>query len=170
METGAQETALYLIGFRVEPDIYAPQLYTIYVGGDRPIMRDGQPIVFARADLATSALNKSDCGASKIGPAPTELHTVFDITDAVYTLNMKDEAPDSGLLDFVNVLLDFANCIEEPMPEQYRSALSMLADHLTFNLRFAEFLGSHQLGRKTITDAVFWTLGMIAYYMKVIVD
>jgi hypothetical protein len=168
MSANTQQSTLYLVGFRIEPDIYDPQLYTIYVDSDRPITFEGQPLVFTRSDLAAAALRKSDCGAARIGPAPTELYAVFDIADAVYTLNMCDEAEDSELLDCINVLLDFVNCIAEPMPETYRSALERLADHLTFHKRFADFLASEKLERQTITDAIYWSLGLIVYQMKVV--
>ena len=133
MENGSHHSPLYLIGFRIEPDIFEPQLYTIYVDGDRPILLEGRPIVFTKPELASVALNKSDCGASNFGSAPSDLYTVFDITKAIYLLNTMDEVTDSELLDFFNVLLDFINCIDEPMPNLYRSHLSMIADHLTFN-------------------------------------
>jgi hypothetical protein len=169
MSADIDQSTLYLIGFRIEPDIYNPQLYTIYVDGDRPIMCQGQPIVFFRPDLATAALHKSDCGAAEIGPAPTELQAVFDIAAAIYTLNEEDEAEDAELLDCINILLDFANCVDELMPKEYRRSLEMLADHLTFNKRFAEFLESNNLERQKITDAIYWTLGMIVYQMKIVV-
>jgi len=106
MDPIAEDASLYLVGFRIEPEIFDVQMYTIYVDGDRPIMRKGFPILFPRPELAASALSKSDCGASEIGPAPTELHYVWDITAAVYTLKEKDEAPSSELLNFLNVILD----------------------------------------------------------------
>ena len=163
-----QLSTLHLIGFRIEPDIYEPQLYTIYVDGDRPIMFKGQPIVFTRPDLASSALHKSDCGASALGPAPSELYTVFDIVEAVYTLSEKDEETGSEALDVINLLLDVVNCTKTPMPQTYRCALEALADRLTFNNQFADFLTASGIERTTIIDAIYWTLGMIVYNMKII--
>jgi hypothetical protein len=131
-------------------------------------MWKGQPIVFATAGLASKALEVSDCGASEIGPAPTELYAVYDITDVIYTLCEKDEEEGNEVLDFINVLLDFVNCTEEEMPALYRSALEKLADHLTFNRKFVEFFASEELDRKTVCDAIYWTLGMVVYRMKIV--
>src|SRR5438128_984165 len=131
-----ENSRLYLIGFRIEPDIFDPQMYTIYVNDDRPILSNGQPILFPRAELAAIALSKSDCGASAVGPAPTELYAVYDMADAIYTLNERDEDTSNEVLNLINIVLDFAKCVKEEMPESYRADLSMLADHLTFHHRF----------------------------------
>lgn len=169
MKPPEENSQLYLIGFRIEPDIFDPQMYTIYVNNDRPILYQGQPILFPRADLGAIALSKSDCGASAIGPAPTELDCVYDIADAIYTLNEKDDETSSELLDLINLVFDFAKCVKERMPESYRADLSMLADHLTFHHRFTDFLGQHNLDRQKITDALYWAIGMIIYTSKIIV-
>ena len=77
MSSASTDGPLYLVGFRFEPDIYDPQLYTIYVHDDRPIMREGLPVVFPRPDLAAKALAQTDCGAVDLGEAPAELYTVL---------------------------------------------------------------------------------------------
>src|SRR6266478_7441907 len=59
MSAHIEQSTLHLVGFRIEPDIYEPQLYTIYVDGDRPILCQGQPLVFFRPELAAAALRKS---------------------------------------------------------------------------------------------------------------
>lgn len=167
MSTSLEQSTLHLVGFRIEPDIHEPQLYTVYVDGDRPIMRQGQPLVFGQADLAKAALDASDCGAAALCP-PTELYTVFDIAETVHTLSEKNEEAGSEVLDVINVLLDFANCVRVAMPQEYRSALEALADHLTFNKSFGEFLTTSGIQRTTVIDAIYWSLGMIVYNMKVI--
>ena len=83
-------------------------------------------------------------------------------------MNLKDEADSDQLLNCVNVLLDFANCIKEEMPGTYRSSLEKLANHLTFNSRFADFLSENHLSRRTLTDGIYWLLGMIVYQMKIV--
>ena len=168
MTSNTEQPTLDLVGFRIEPDIFEPQLYTIYVEGDRPILCEGQPILFTRPELAEAALQKSDCGAAAFGPAPSELDTVLDFTDAIYTLNEKDEAENAGLLDCINILLDFCNCIDQPVPVAYRSCLESLADHLTFNKEFASFLDERKISRDEVTDAIFWCIGMIIYWMKLL--
>jgi hypothetical protein len=160
---------LYLVGFRIEPDIFDPHMYTIYVDDDRPILSEGRPILFPRFDLAAIALSKSDCGASMIGPAPSELYAVFDIAAAIYTLNEKDEESSNEVLNVLNIILDFVNCTKEKMPASYRRALEMLADHLTFNPNFAEFFDGNIVSRNKVTNAIYWSLGMILYNSRIVV-
>lgn len=164
-----EDSELYLVGFRIEPDIFDPQMFTIYVNDDRPILFEGQPILFPRAELAPNALKKSDCGASSFGVAPTELYCVYDIASAIYTLNEKDEDESNEVLNLINLVLDFANCGKERMPATYRADLSLLADHLTFNYRFTEFLQQHELDRQRVIDALYWAIGMVIYTSKIIV-
>jgi hypothetical protein len=145
-------------------------MYTIYIDDDRPILYQGRPILFPRAELAPIALEKSDCGASAIGPAPTELWAVYDIADAIYTLNERGEEKESELLDLIIVILDFANCTNEKIPDNYRVDLCMIADHLTFDHCFSDFLQQHNLDRRRLTDALYWGIGMIIYKSKIIMN
>jgi len=161
MDAASDET-LYLVGFRIDPEVRDPQLYTLYVGCERPILRKGRPIVFARPDLAEAALQESDCGAPKVGPAPQEVYTVFDFAEALYILDSQDEAPKRGVVDCINVILDFVARVPDSMPTEYRSSLERLADHLTFHLRFAEFLQEQSISRENLTDAFFWSMGAVA--------
>ncbi len=169
MPNDAEPPTLYLLGFRIEPDLTEPQLYTIYVDDDRPILCGGKPILFVRPDLARAALQKCDCGAAAFGPAPSQLYAVFDFADAIHTLNLKDEAENAQLLDCINLLLDFCHCIDKPMPWAYRSCLEALADHLTFHKEFASFLSKKRIPRDAVTDAFSWCMGMIVYKMKLLV-
>lgn len=161
---------LYLVGFRIDPDEVEPQVYTLYVDCDRPILKEQHPILFVFPSLASKALSESDCGAAILGPVPDELYTVFDIADAFYTLEARDDALDSGLLDCINALTDFMPFFIDPMPEHYHSVLRRMADHLTFNLPFKEFIEEQGISRKTLTDAFYWSIGATIYSSKIIVQ
>jgi hypothetical protein len=161
-------STLYLVGFRIDPDIETPQMYTIYVDDDRPILCDNRPILFSRPELAQTALIRSNCGASMLGPAPSELYTVFDIANALYSINERDKDDCSDLLNVINAVLDFAKCARQPMSNTFLIQLSLLADHLTFHRHFARFLDEHSWDRRQIVDALYWTLGMILCASKII--
>lgn len=168
MRTNEQAT-LYLVGLRIEPEIFEPQLYTIYVDDDRPITYKRQPILFVRPDLAEAALQKSDCGAAAFGPAPGEVYTVYDFAEALYTLRHRDEDQDSSLLDCINLVLDFCTVTEGTFPAGYRHCLESLADQLTFDRSFGEFVERNGISRTTVTDALYWSIGMIACQMKLLI-
>jgi hypothetical protein len=168
MIDSTNETTLYLIGFRIEPDICDPQLYTIYVNDDRPIMFRGRPILFSKMELAQTALAKCDCGAAAFGPAPTDVYAVYDITNAICTLCENDEELHSEVLDLVNVILDFTICLKIKMPDGYREQLELLADHLTFQNNLRTFFSQHNLNRASFVNALYWAIGMIVYNSKII--
>jgi hypothetical protein len=159
---------LYLVGFRIDPDVSEPQVYTLYVDDERPVLRGGRPLLFIRPDIAENALKESDCGASAIGPAPQEVYAVFDIADCLFILDSKDEVPNGNVVDCINVLLDFANLLADPMPTQYRVSLEQLADHLTFNLHFADFLEKQNIPRRVLIDALFWCLGSVVCHGRIV--
>jgi hypothetical protein len=166
MDNTSEQHSLYLVGFRIDADRVEPQVFTVYIEGERPIFRDGQPILFTQPTLAPAALAISNCGASAYGAAPTELNCVFDLPSAIYVLAEENEAPDGETLDCINILLDFANHMDETIPVEYRSCLESLADHLTFNKEFAHFLIERGIDRRLIMDAVYWVVGAICCNVK----
>ncbi len=159
---------LYLIGFRIEPDIFDPQLYTIYIEGEHPITCSGQPIVFAKPELADAALALSDLDRTRFGATPEELDAVFDIAEAIYVLCEEDEVENGDPLGCINMLLDIANCVDERTPCSHRKTLESLADHLTFNTEFKSFIEGNNITRQEISDAFFWAIGMAVYHMKIL--
>lgn len=159
---------LYLVGFRIDPDLHNPQMYTLYIDEDRPITRQGQPLLFTRPNLADAALKESDCCSVLLKPAPHDVYAVFDIAGALYIFESKDEAPDGTALDCINAMLDFLALIEDVIPSGYRSIMEKLADHLTFNREFSDFLHEQSISRKDIVDAFFWCIGAIVCRTKIL--
>lgn len=166
--SSGQDIFLELIGFRFDPEIAEPLIYTITVSDERPILRDGYPIFFGTPQLGNQALAMSNCGASAFGPAPLEVSYVHDVTEVLYTLNEEDAAQSATLLDFINLILDISNATAFGLPDQYRSDLERFADHLTFHLEFGAFLKEQGLSRKALTDAIYWCVGMVACQMTII--
>lgn len=169
MDSKTDDRELYLIGFRIEPDIAEPSVYSIYVDDDGPLLSNGLALFFPRRELAAKALAMSDLASSEINAAPTELQIVYDITDAIYTLQERDEDISNGLLDFINLLLDYAACLGVQIPDTYRKQLEMLVDHVTFHVAFADFLRENHLERQRLVDALYWGIGMMLYNSRIIV-
>lgn len=159
---------LYLIGFRVEPDIREPNVYSIYVDDEGPLLYCGQPVLFPRAELAAKVIN----GAGKEYAhmvAPSDLQAVYDVVEAVFTIQERDDDIDNHLLDFINLILDYVKCLKIAVPSDYDSDLRMLADHVTFNSSFAAFLKEHQISRERLVDSLYWGIGMVVYNSKIII-
>ena len=157
---------LYLTGFRIDPDIYEPQFYTLYVDEDGPIMSAGCPVLFSRPELAAEAYRISDCDKSEYTEVPNELYIVYDLTEAIYVIDALDEAPSSSILNCLNVILDFANCLPDELPPLYRTSIEKLADQLTFEYSFGAFLEASGISRKDIVDGIYWCFGHTLYQMK----
>lgn len=168
--TDADVKELFLIGFRIEPDIFDPQIYTIYINDDRPILFQNRPILFASPGLSQSALEKSDCGAVRFGPAPTEVFAVFDITQAMQSLAEMECESRGEIVDLVNAMLDFGACIKAPVPRAYAEILPLLADHLTFQSNIASFFEGREATREDAANAMYWFMGMIMYYSYYVSD
>ena len=153
---------LYLVGFRIDPEQTDPQVYTVYVDDERPILRERRPLL-SRPDLASRALRESDCGAASLGPAP-QSYTQFltlPTPKPLQQLNQETRRLYGELLNCINAIFDFVPFFADPMPEQYRSALRRLADHITFHKQFAEvwLIKEQEISRVVLTDALFWSLG-----------
>ncbi|HEX6878800.1 MAG TPA: hypothetical protein VF135_00420, partial [Terriglobales bacterium] len=61
--------ALYLVGFRLDPDADGPQFYTLFVlesENDRPLISKGRVVLFGVADRAAEALALSDNNMSRL--------------------------------------------------------------------------------------------------------
>lgn len=160
--------SLRLMGFRIEPEIFDPQLYTLYVDWERPILIGRMPILFTKPCLAQSALDISDCGASRFGPAPNELYFVYDITSTIYTIQVEStcDSGDHSLL--VNMLLDFVNLANADMPKVFRRALSELADYITFNKDLNSYFESSRDSRQVVVDAIYWAIGSSLYNSRIV--
>lgn len=159
---------LYLIGFRIEPDIFEPNVYSIYVDDDGPLLYCGQPVLFPRAELAAKVIGSAGKEYAHM-VAPSDVQAVYDVVEAVFTIQERDEDRANHLLDCVNLLLDYIKCLNIKVPGGYDSDLRMLADHVTFDASFAGFLKEHQISRERLVDALYWGIGMVLYNSKIIV-
>lgn len=157
---------LYLTGFRLDPDIFDPQFYTLYLDDDGPIMSAGCPVLFSRPELALEAYRISDCDKTEYSEVPDELYTVYDLTETIYVIDSLDVAPHGSIVACLNVILDFANCLPDELPAAYRNAMERLADQLTFEYPFGAFLQTSGISRRDIIDGIFWCLGHTVYQMK----
>jgi len=161
MSSTQNDSELYLVGFRILSDSTNPQFYTLYVGCDRPIQLQDEPILFSQIELAKNALEICDCGAKELGSAPSDLYAVYDIALSLYLLCEADEQEGSELLDCINALLDITNATKETVPSTYRSLLHSFADHLTFNTNIDSYFTDNNIKRKEMLDAVYWCIGCI---------
>ena len=157
--------ALYLVGFRLDPDAEGPQFYTLFVlesENDRPLLANGRVVFFAQRSQSGSALTLADNDVSRLAPAPTELEILCDVAEALHIANALDADTDGTLLETIALFDDLIRAISINVPAQYMSVLSALSERLTTNPEFATMLAETGLDRETIEDALMWCVGAVA--------
>jgi hypothetical protein len=157
--------ALYLVGFRLDPETEGPQFYTLFVlesDNDRPLVSNGRVVFFARPEQASAALKLSTNDMARLGPAPRELEIFCDVADALHIANSQDEDVDGVLLEAIALFDDLIRAIQINVPAQYMSVLSALSERLAADPEFATMLADTGLDRETIEDAIMWCVGAVA--------
>ncbi|MGL5064473.1 MAG: hypothetical protein ACRC62_31175, partial [Microcoleus sp.] len=86
------EKLLWLFGFRIDPEIEEPNLYTLIAYGDRelPLVAGGQLVFFTRPELAINALELCGINVSELGTPPTEIDAICDLAETLYLLDAED--------------------------------------------------------------------------------
>jgi hypothetical protein len=157
--------ALYLIGFRLDPESEGPQFYTLFVlesDNDRPLVCEGRVVFFARPEQANAALKLSNNDMARLGPAPKELEIFCDIADSLHIVNSQNEDTDGVLLETIALFDDLIRATQINVPAQYMSVLSALSERLVSIPEFATMLAETGLDRETIEDALMWCVGAVA--------
>ncbi len=157
--------ALYLVGFRLDPDAEGPQFYTLFVlesENDRPLIANGRVVFFAEPKRAAEALELAENDMSRLGPAPIELEVFCDVAEALHIANSQDADTDGILLETIALFDDLVRAISINVPAQYMSVLSALSERLANTPEFATMLAETGLDRETIEDALMWCVGAVA--------
>ena len=157
--------ALYLVGFRLDPDAEGPQFYTLFVlesANDRPLVSGGRVVFFADPSQAGSALSLADNDMSRLGPPPRDLEILCDVAQALHVANAQTEDTDGVLIETIALFDDLIRSIQINVPAQYMSVLSALSERLAASPEFATMLAETGLDRETIEDAIMWCVGAVA--------
>jgi hypothetical protein len=161
-----RDHAAWLIGLRLaaqeedEPDVYAVTLQARNDGW--PVMSAGCVLLFTELERAPLVLSMDDdetVRTSVLPPLTLEDTYIYDVNEYVESVLMRDS--DDGLVDFLNLLWDWTSALQLDIPETYRSALWTLADHLTFQNDFEDFLRETNVRRSDLADGLFWCMGAI---------
>jgi hypothetical protein len=100
---------LYIIELKIYPNTNNVHLYTLYVGDERPIYHNSNPILFFDLVNTKKALNISNCGSQKILAIPDDVYCVFDYYSVIKLLENSTikNVNDAELLDCLNLLTDY---------------------------------------------------------------
>jgi hypothetical protein len=160
---------LYLFAFRIDPDVTAPELLTLflYADVDRPLTFDDRILFFTKAELGELAVKQAGLHEQFPEP-PRDVSLTCDVAAAMYLIAHGADDPDSVLLHCINTLLDMVVATQLAMPQEHRRVLHALADHLTFDHDLAGFFAAHGVPRIAAQDALLWSIGAITVRARVI--
>jgi hypothetical protein len=165
----AKGEGLSLVGFRINPAGHAPDLYTIivYDGTDSPIIIDRQIAFISRPEHAAKLYRLCDKRLKNLGPPPTEVDLICDVPATLNIIGRKNRDNKAVILNCLNTTFDLLGAVKVQMPDEYKSVLYDLADHLTFNRDFGDFLTKQGMSRESITHAILWCVGAVTVNARI---
>lgn len=161
-----------LIGFRINPDSESPDVYTLMTYGakEMPIVVNGQ-LLFFRSPTSTAVVYEFfEESIKKLASLPTETDAICDVAAMLHIINHQDSDESATVLNCLNTLFDLVNATQLTIPTAYKKMLYNLADHLTFNQDFADYINQQGLERANITNGVLWCIGAIVVNSRILVE
>ena len=157
------EPRAWLVGFRLDPDSEGePDLYTLYIDADRPLVSARSIVFFANPKMAATALARDDDLGVRTLSAPDDVEIVYDVPMALYRLASEDVDEGGDVVNLLNVMFDLLKASEIPWIAAIEDVLYPFADHLTFSTEFGAYLEAEAGRRQAVIDAILWSIGAIA--------
>jgi hypothetical protein len=156
--------SMWLVGFRIDPNYPEPDFYTILLQdrSDQPILHQGQIIFFADFNDRQLALElDSEFAKIQNQTAPGELYLVYDIANVLYLVSNESRDESASIVNFLNVLFDMLKSVSVSIPSRYKTVLYQVADHLTFDKDFGDFLEAEGIARTEVVEAIQWGIGSV---------
>jgi hypothetical protein len=161
---------LSLIGFRISPAAEGPELFTliIYNGKDSPVLVDRQIAFVTTPAHVTSVYQLCNSRLRALGPPPAEADMICDIPETLELIRNKDRDDSAVILNCLNTIFDLVDAVEVSMPDEYKSQLYALADHLTFDREYGSFIKEQNADRELMINALMWCVGVVAVHARVL--
>jgi hypothetical protein len=155
---------LSIIGFRVDPDNVNADIYTVLridpEGKDRVLRANGYLLFTPSIDRIPDLIKACDSEGAKERIASDSPECMCDVARTLYLIENEDSDYDGTIILCVNVLLDVIDSLDVEIPEQFKVSLHSIADHMTFNREFGDFLIKSNLPRVDILNAIRWCVGL----------
>jgi hypothetical protein len=160
----------YLVGYRLSPASDGVDLYgAILINAkDAPIVHDGRIVFFRSPDQFERALELAQESVRPFVIERSEETVVFDCVSAFDTISEKDEKTSANLLDCLNHMMDLLYGLGVELPKEHKSVLWPLANYLTFDYEFADFLAEKRISRVSVLDAIYWSIGVIVSHARIL--
>lgn len=163
------DTAVWLIGFRLNPDSDDADIYTAILHGeiDKPLMIDDQIIFSKQLETLAHVIDSVPNVNQSISPLH-KVDLICDVAEALYLITAEDIDTSATIINFLNILFDLVRATKLSMPANYKNILYSFADHLTFSQEFKRFLEEKKITRGEIRDAILWSIGTIMVKTKML--
>ena len=158
--------ARWLIAFHLDPDTEYPNIYTLFVTEDSPLVSDEYIVFFNEPGLASKAVEMYGDGVKDGLPQEVDLHCY--IAESLYLINSEAVDPSATIINSLNILLDLVKATRLSMPEEYERLLYAFADYLTFDRDLSVFFAQEGNTRSRVLDAVLWCIGAVVSKSKVL--
>ncbi len=158
------DEALYLVGFRLNPDSADVDLYTLMTfGGEEnsPIMVENKILFFSDPALMHIALKLANGKITHYETPSEEAAVIYNIPEMLNILQTSNIDETALIVDSLNILDDLMKSLQQVLPEEYKRILYPFADHLTFQHEFGKFLKERQIARSLLCHAINWLIDTV---------
>lgn len=156
----------WLIAFYLDPDAEYPNVYTLFVTEDSPLVSDDYIVFFDDPSLAAKAVEMYGDGIKDGLSQEVNLHCY--VAESLYLINSEEVDPSATIINFLNILLDLVKAARLPMPEEYERLLGAFADYLTFDRELSTFFAQEGNMRSKVLDAILWCIGAVVSKSKLL--
>lgn len=162
-ETLAHMKIWRLVSVRLSAESSAPECYFLLheAEHDTPLMNEGRIIFVTHPTQSMSLIQAFGSQLSADEFDVDQPLFCCDIANALYVLTSLEEDDNGTVVDTLNLLLDLTKDSPVPMPLEYKTIISDLADHFTFSCNSASFFAEETRKPEIAINAILWCIGSV---------
>jgi hypothetical protein len=160
----------YPVGIRLNGRSETPDLYTFLFeqGGEtRPLLHEGQVVLFTHLSLAETALNAAGIVA-RFRSLSLENVYLIDVAHTLFLLARESVDPQKRIANTLDLFARILTGLGIGVPPVYADILIDLGNHVDSDPFYGEFMAAEEFRRERAIDAVRWCLGTILSVTKLI--
>jgi hypothetical protein len=158
-----QKEFLEIIGFKIFSSTKKIDFYTIifYGDNDRPIMKNDRILFFTKLKFVPEIIENGLPETKNLMLSSRQASFICDLKEALRLIENEDIDNFATIIDSLNMIFDLVRSTKLNFPDQYKKALFLFADHLTFDRSISDFFEQTKLSRTLMIDGILWCIGAI---------
>ncbi len=164
-------TDFYLTGIRTDGRSELPNFYTFLLGQEgemRPLLAEGQVILFTHPDLAVTALRAAGIEAQFRSPLSVQNAYLIDVAYALRLLAHESADPEKIIANMLDLFAKILTSLGIGVPPIFADTLIELGNYVDANEFYGDFMSREEFLREKAVDAVRWCLGTIFSVARII--